>query len=293
MKKNVLIKGYAMVLLSALLYGCMPMITRYLYADGVNRETAVLLRNMLALPVLTMLCLRGGRNLKIPVKALPVITLLAFLGCCITPLLLYGSYQRIATGTATVFHFVYPAVVVLIGLVFLRKKINGVTLLAVILCVGGICLFYDPNEPLDLQGCALALASSVTFAGYVVLLSGFRYKELVGVKLNFYISAICTVLMLSYCLITDKLALPVTAMGWVWGVLLAVVINVGAVALFQAGTVLIGGERASVLSAVEPLTGMILGAILFQEKITPMSAVGAALVMVACVLIAMPPKQKK
>ncbi|MBR4017232.1 MAG: EamA family transporter [Oscillospiraceae bacterium] len=64
----------------------------------------------------------SGKNFRIPVKAMPAIVVIALMGCCITPLLLYGSYRHIATGTATVFHFVYPAVVVLIGLMFLRKK---------------------------------------------------------------------------------------------------------------------------------------------------------------------------
>ena len=210
MKRQTLLKGYALVILSAVLYGCMPMITKYLYAEGINRESAVLLRNMLALPVLAVLCLRGGKDLKVPVKALPAVALLALLGCCITPLLLYGSYQTIATGTATVFHFVYPAVVVLIGVVFLRKKLSPMTLLAVVLCIGGICLFNDPNEPLDLEGCVLALISGVTYAVYVVLLSVFRHKELVGMKMNFYISAICTVVMLAYCLLSNRLILPTT-----------------------------------------------------------------------------------
>ncbi len=285
MKKQDRLKGYILVLVSAFLFGCMPLITRYIYDDGINRESVVLLRNLMALPVLGVLALWQNKSLRIPMKALPAISGIALMGCCVTPLLLYGAYQHIATGAATVFHFVYPAVVVLIGLVFLRKKCNKGTILASLLCVGGICLFYNPNEPLDWTGCGLALASGITYAVYVILLSVFRYKEISGFKLSFYISAVCTVVMLAVCLIGNRLTLPATAKGWLLCAALSVLIGVGAVVMFQKGTMLIGGERASVLSTVEPLTGVLLGMLVFHEEVTLGTGLGSMVVILACVLI--------
>ena len=124
MKRETMIRGYCLIIFSALLFGCMPLITQYIYKEGINRESVVLLRNLLALPPLAILSLCQRGSLKISIKLLPSIGVIALMGCCVTPLLLYSSYQHIATGTATVFHFIYPAVVVLIGLVFFRKKIN-------------------------------------------------------------------------------------------------------------------------------------------------------------------------
>lgn len=285
MKKGNIIKGYILVLLSAFLFGCMPLITNYIYAEGINRESVVLLRNLLALPVLAVLALRKDKSLRLPLKALPAISVMALMGCCVTPLLLYGSYQHIATGTATVFHFIYPAAVVLIGAVFLRKKINGATTLAVLLCVGGVCLFYNPAEPLDWTGCILALASGVTYSVYIVLLSVFRYREVTGFRLSFYVSTICSVAMLAVCLLTHRLILPTTVTGWLLCTLLAIVISVGAVVMFQKGTFLIGGERASILSTVEPLTGVVVGILVFHESVTPGMGIGSALVLLSCILI--------
>lgn len=285
MKRGDLVKGYGLVILSAFLFGCMPLITTYIYAEGINRESVVLLRNLLALPVLALLVWHQRGSFKIPARALPTVSIIALMGCCVTPLLLYGSYQHIATGTATVFHFIYPAAVVMIGLVFLRKRINIGTILAVLLCVGGICLFYDPNEPLDWEGCALALASGVSYAIYVTLLSVFRHKEVSGFQLSFYISAVCSVVMLVVCLAGGLLTLPTTVSGWLLCVVLALVINVGAVVMFQRGTFLIGGERASILSTVEPLTGVAVGIVVFRETITPGMGVGSVMVILACILI--------
>lgn len=44
-------------------------------------------------------------------------------GCCITPILLFSSYRYLASGMATVFHFAYPVIVVLGGLV-LRERVQ-------------------------------------------------------------------------------------------------------------------------------------------------------------------------
>lgn len=285
MKINTMTKGYVLVILSAFLFGCMPLITQNIYAAGVNRESTVLLRNLLALPVLALLCYREKRSFKLPVKAVPAVAAIALMGCCITPLLLYSSYRYIATGTATVFHFAYPAVVVLIGLVFLRKKINAGTVFAVLLCVGGLCLFYDPDQRLDWRGCSLALSSGVTYAIYVVLLSVFRHREVSGFQLSFYICAICSAAMLAVCLLTGRLTMPTNVTGWLLCVLLALLIGVGAVVMFQKGTFLIGGERASVLSTVEPLTGVLMGIVVFHETLTPGMGVGSVLVIAACICI--------
>jgi len=91
--------------------------------------------------------------------------------------------------------------------------------------------------------------------------------------------------MLAVCLLTGRLTLPARVSGWLLCVLLALVIGVGAVVMFQRGTFLIGGERASVLSTVEPLTGVLMGVVAFQEQLTPAMCVGSVLVISACVLI--------
>ena len=59
-------------------------------------------------------------------------------------------------------------------------------------------------------------------------------------------------------------------------ILLALVISVGAVVMF---------ERASILSTVEPLTGVLMGMVVFHEKTTLAMCIGSVLVISACILI--------
>ncbi len=286
MTKLKLAQGYAFVIFSAFLFGCMPLITKNIYAEGLSSFSVVFLRNALSIPVLGGLALWKDRSLRITPKSLLPVSAIALTGCCITPFLLFSAYQYLASGTATVLHFVYPAAVVVAGLLFLRRKPQLGSMLSVILCIVGIGLFYDPTAPLDPQGAVLAIASGLAYAAYVVLLSVFKLKGISGFKLSFYISVICTAVMAVVFLVSGRLTLPASLKGWLLCLLLAVVINVGAVVLFQQGTFIIGGERAAILSTVEPITGVIIGALVFNEIVGARTAIGSVLVILASILIA-------
>ena len=164
MKKANIIKGYLFAITSALIYGCMPLMAKGIYEQGVNAFTLVLLRNLLAVPVLGALTLHKDKTLLVSKKALPSLSVIALMGACLTPIFLFLSYVYIDSGTATVFHFIYPAIVVAAGMLLLKKNRAIENIISVVLCVIGIGLFYDPGMALDVRGCALALLSGVTYA---------------------------------------------------------------------------------------------------------------------------------
>lgn len=281
-----MIKGYIFSILSAVIYGCMPLMAKFIYADGVNSISLVFLRNFLALPVLAALALTQQKTLKVTPKALPSIIVIALFGCALTPILLFSSYNYIASGTATILHYVYPAMVVIGGVLFFKKKVPVGNIVSVILCVAGIALFYDPTQPLDLTGCALALGSGITFAAYVLLLSNFRYKEVTGFTFSFYIAAASAVITFIACIASGSLVLPATLTGWLLCTLFAVMITCGAVILFQQGAFIIGGEKTSILSTLEPITSIIVGVLVFHETLKINDIFGSVLVVLASILIA-------
>ena len=65
------------------------------------------------------------------------------------------------------------------------------------------------------------------------------------------------------------------------------VVNIGAFVLFQEGTLIVGGAQASILSTLEPIVSMIVGVFVFGEAVSIRTVFGAALVILASVLIAL------
>jgi drug/metabolite transporter (DMT)-like permease len=150
-----------------------------------------------------------------------------------------------------------------------------------------IALFYSPGHSLDPRGSLLALSSGMTYAIYVISLSTYKHEKGSVFGFSFCVSSIASVLLLLICLLTGQLALPQTLQGWLLSIGFACIVNAGAVALFQRGTFLIGGSRASILSTFEPITGVFVGILVFRETVNPFTLLGTALVIAAGVLIAL------
>ena len=286
MRRNKTVCGYLLVIISAVMFGCMPLLTRLIYEEGINSFSLVFLRNTLSVPMLAIASKISGLKLKTEPRALPSIAVLSIVGCCITPLLLYISYTDIDTGTATVFHFIYPAAVMLLSLIFLKTKLKAGNLISLLLCIAGICMFYTPGVKVGIMGSAVALLSGVTYASYIVGLSAFRYKNIPNLVFYFYGAISSSLLSLIFCLCTGNLVFPASVKGWILCILFALIFNVGAGVLFQKGTFIIGGERASILSTFEPITSVIVGMTFLNESGSLRTVIGTVLVVAAAVLIA-------
>jgi len=259
---------------------------KYIYLDGVNPMTLVFLRNALALPVLAFLTLRQQKSLRISVATLPSILIMALLGCCITPILLFSSYSHISSGTATVFHFIYPAIVVIGGFFLSKGKANFRNLICVGVCMVGLLLFYEPGESLNWKGSLLAISSGFTFAAYVLLLGNFKAAGTLGYSFTFYTILFSSICMALICLVTGQFAFPQTLGGWGLCLLFALLVSAVAVVLFQQGTLLIGGQRTSILSTLEPITSVFVGIFVFRETVNLRTGIGTFLILLASILIA-------
>ena len=132
----------------------------------------------------------------------------------------------------------------------------------------------------------ISLASGVTYALYIILLDYFRLESLSRFKLSFYISATCAAVMLVVCLVTGTFRLPGNALCLGVCFLTAFLAGAAANVLFQNGTLIIGGQRASILSTFEPITSIVTGVLIFSDPFTLRSALGTVCVLAATVLIA-------
>lgn len=275
--------GYFFVILSAVIFGCMPLGANFLYAQGVTPMSLVFLRNLLSLPLLALLGSRQG-GLRISRDALREVGVAAFFGCWLAPTLLFSSYRYLASGMATVFHFAYPVIVVLGGFL-LREKVKKSALFCALLCSLGILLLFDPHGTVDPLGVTFALTSGVAYAVYILILGHFRHREVSGFRLSFYMAIVSMICTLILCLATGQLCLPQTPGGWGVAFLFSFAVSIGAVVLFQEGTFLIGAQRAAILSTFEPITSIFFGILFLNETLTPRILLGSAITLLAGVLI--------
>lgn len=284
MTKSSILKGYIMAISSAVIYGLMPFMTVKIYETGVNAITLVALRNLLALPALALFATGKGKGLSIPKKALLPLSAIAFFGMFMTPLLLFCAYNFIPSSAATVIHFIYPAFVAVGGILFLKERPKAAVTAGLVLCIVGVALFYDPAALLDPVGALLAIGSGVTCAIYVLLLSRFKYKSIPAATVSFYVAAIGGSLTLIAALLSGQLSFPTSIWGWGFCLLFSLLVTVGAVLLYQQSIFHIGGTKASILSALEPITSVVVGVFILQEGLSPQKLIGSLLVILAGIL---------
>jgi drug/metabolite transporter (DMT)-like permease len=284
-------KGYFFVILSAVLFGSMPLVAKIFYTNGGNPITLTLLRNILALPVLWLLMRRSGGDCRINRLRLSKIAMLA-LGFAATPLLLYSSYNYISTGMAMTIHFVYPAFVLLGCVLFCREPFDWIKALCAVLCTAGILLFYSPEHEGSLTGIVLAFVSGITYAFYIIYLDWSGLSALAPFSLLFWLALVSAGEILVFSLAAGSLSLSLTSLGWLLSLVFSLGTTVAAVALFQAGVQAVGPQRAAILSTFEPITSIVVGIAVFSEPFGLRTGVGVLLILAGVLLLTLFDREK-
>lgn len=280
------IRGYLFVIASAIIFGCMPLGAKFIYSNGVNSISLVFYRNLLALPITLLIVKRGGESLAVSQNDFLRLLILSLLGCALTPALMFSAYHYISSGLTTTLHFIYPAAVILGETLFFKEKLHFRQAFCVGLCLLGMSLFYSPGGGINFLGILLALLSGITYAAYIVLLSRFQLEHISGFKFTLYLSALCSMSLAVVCVPTKSFTLPNNPTGWLACFAFSLILSLGAVVLFRQGTMLIGGQRASILSTFEPITSIFIGISLFHEPFGWRTAAGTLLILAATILIA-------
>ena len=290
MKKQV---GSLYVVLSAVLFGTMPLLAKIAYSHGSNAYTVAFGRFLLGSAMLGIVVLllpdcsvRVGRQRLLELFKLSV-------SYALMPILLYTSYNYIDSGMATTLHFTYPVAVMLILVIFCKKKLERKQVICAALCLAGMALLSSPDSHPSVPGILLAVGSGIVYAVYIVLLGRSTAGELHPLTLAFWLALFSAAEIGAVALVTRNLVFTLDGIGWAAEAGMALFTTVFALVLFQKGLFLCGEVKASLLSTFEPLTGIMIGVIAFREVLTPSKVLGIIGVLAAAVLLVLPMERGK
>ena len=287
-------KGYLATILSAMAYGSGPLIVTLVYRHGFGVNSVSLLRVLLPVPVLALpVLLKKGESFRLDLRQLLRILALAVTGSVLTSLLLFQSIRFIDTGIATSLNFSYPALVVLLDRLLYRQKAERHQWVALGLCLAGVATFIDPGGTFTWKGFFLALGSGLAFALYVLYMdrSGIM-KSMSFYAFSFWFFLFSSLLLAPFALASGELRSGASFSGWVLLAVFALIDGLAGTLLQEYGVNAIGGRAASILSAIEPVTCAVLGAVFLQATITPRSAAGILLIVGAAVWLIIGGRQR-
>lgn len=274
-------------ILAAISYGTNPLGALNLYADGLNPNSVIFYRYALATAILAVILIIQRKSLVINRKELTVLSTLGTL-MAVSSLTLYCSFNYMDAGIASTLLFVYPVMVAVMMAVFFKEKVTPVTIVSITLALVGIGMLYRGGNgaTLSAAGVALVMVSSLTYAVYIIIVNKSSLR-MSSVKLTFYVLLIGTAVIVLYSLIGDDAGLyPLTTPRmWIYAMILAVFPTVISLILMVVSVHNVGSTPTAVMGALEPITAVCIGVLVFGEQFTVRLAFGIMLILAAVILI--------
>lgn len=280
------LKGLFFGVLTSATFGLIPLFTLPLMANGMQFDSILFYRFLFAVFALMGMMAAKKESFRVEKREIPILILLGFF-YTMSAMFLFWGYNFMSAGVATTFHFTYPIFVTLIMLFFFREKTSWITLLAIALAIMGVARLSigDGEMEMSALGVFIVLLSALGYALYISTVNKSRVKTMTGRKLTFYVFIISTLLFAIKATTNEGIQPIPDWSSFINLVLLAVVPTVISNITLVLAVHHIGGTLTSVLGAVEPITAVCVGVLVFDEPFTPNLAFGILLIIAAVTLI--------
>ena len=147
-------KGYTLGVIAAATYGMNPLFTLPLYKEGMDPNSVLFFRYLMALPIVAVMIKARRRDFCVnPRQLLPLSVLGLLMG--LSSLALFVSYNYMEASIASTMLFVYPIMVALIMAVVYHEKLTLQTVICLTMAIAGIIilvaglLFIEPIAKLS------------------------------------------------------------------------------------------------------------------------------------------------
>ncbi len=278
-------KGVILAIISAICYGMNPLGALFLYEEGLNVNSVIFYRFIFASILLAIFMIIKKDSFYLKFKE---IILLALLGLLfgISAISLFNSFLYMDAGLASTVLFIYPIFVAIIMALFFKEKNSIITILSIIFAFIGVVLLYESDGAnVSNFGIFLVIVSSLCYAIYIVIIN--QYLKMSALKVTFYSMLFCTITILIHSFFDSSLnIMPLVNFNmWFYTIFLALVPTIISLLFLIKAIQLIGSTSASILGALEPLTAVLIGVYVFNEKITFWLVIGIVFILFGVILI--------
>ncbi len=289
------IKGIIYACISAATFGMIPLFANTAMREGINNDTILVYRYVIAALVYGIYLAFRKISLKIDRETLVELLWAGVGGYGITAYFLFLSYRYMPTGIATSIHYLYPVVVAVFMSLFYKQYLSLRVKGAIILAILGVYFMSWSNGEIRWAGLVFALLTTFTYGTYIVALNRPRLKALNADVLTFYVLAFTAIFYLIAAGLRSNLVLDFTPRFVFDMSMLGILSTVISARLLVAAVARIGSVATSVLGTLEPITAIIVGVFAFQEELGVKNFVGLLLVLmsVLIVILSMNERHKK
>ena len=285
-------KGFLYGIAASSTFGLLPLFTLPVMGEGLTTFSILSYRMLFASILVAVLMLIGRVSFATNLKELRWFAVLGFLYYG-SAALLFQAYGGMASGLATTLHFMYPVSVTIIMALVYKQRPSVVTICAIILSLVGVallCLRESSTGVSSLLSVFLVLLSGVCYAVYLVLVSTVRrINQQNSQKLTFYVLMFSGAFFMLSTLQGGGLQIIPSASAGINLLLMATLPTLLSNLALVRSVKNIGSTLTSVLGAMEPLTAIIVGILVFDESLRGLMIVGIILILLSVSLIVLSP----
>lgn len=283
--------GVLLVVVGAILLSAKGVLSKLLYAEGLDYLEVITIRAVLSLPLFWLwgiIVVGLPRLIRVDNRGLLGALAAGFFCYYVGGSLDFYALTLIDAGLERVLLYTYPAIIVLSLALFRRRFPPVPVLCALLMTYAGVVLAIGVFD-IELWransfGASLVLICAVTYAAY------FFANELLGKQIGsivftiYAMSAATFALVVHFSIDHSLVELSLSNRAWFLFIVMAVFVTVVPLFMLAEGVKQIGAQRAGLLSTVGPASTIILAMIFLGEKMAWFQY-GGVLVILAGIMI--------
>lgn len=282
---------------AAAAYGLNPLFARPLYGFGLSPAMVLFYRFTIAAVMLIPLLIIKRYSFALTRSEF----FASVLGGALmvgSSLCLYSSFNYMDVGLAMTLLFLYPVIVAVVMIIFYREKPSWGIVGSIVLAMSGLCCVTllgkggSGSVHITWTGVVLAVCSALSYAMYIVAVRKSAMSHLPCEKLTFYTVLLGAPFFLLFLHGGMDLHCPVELNAWLLLLGVAFFPTIIALAFMAVSIDKVGATPTAILGVLEPLTGLLVGIVMYGEKLTVCSSIGIVLIFSAVLLVILSDRKK-
>ena len=271
-------------MVGAVAFSGKAIIVKLAYRHGVDPVTLIMLRMLFALPIFLIMAWWASRG-KPPLTRQDWLGVLGlgFTGYYLSSFLDFAGLQYISASLERLILYLNPTLVLLLSLLFYRKRISLRQMLGMAISYAGVVLVFGHEITAQgthaAWGALLVFLSATTYALYLVY-SGEMVRRLGSIRLVGLASTVACLCCILQFVLLRPLTLEHVVPEVMWLSLInATVCTVAPVLMVMMAIERIGASMTAQTGMVGPLSTILMGVLILGEPFTVWIAAGTVLVL--------------
>lgn len=272
--------AYLMIAGAAVLWGTVGVFLRWVDVPG-REHFVVFMRSTISLAFLSAMVHFGGRRDQLRLGRHPLLLLGSGAVLTLHWVMFLKALNNLSIGDAEFITYLAPVFVALLAPLLIRERLEGSTVLALALALGGMGLISltgkASGEPPSGTGLFYALGAAVTYAFLLVILKYLR-EDTPTLTISFYQTAVNAALLLPFCAFRS---FPVSPRGWASLLVLGTVHTALAGLVYVYAVKKVKAQHVGIIAYLEPLSAMVFGLVFLGEQPGWQDLAGGLLIVAA------------